>query len=273
VQSIEHCRDFLLKFPDSLHTADVTLALGTALYQNGDLSDARQTLQKLEKSHPEKAAPALLIAARAAARTGTPQSLTEAIELFDKIIQSKSPLASFATLEKSRSLIDNKSPAALKQAVLELTQLLSTLPTNAALHNTTGLLLMEALYALGGSDPTQYVQGLELQKKLLENELLAIEDKHRVSYYRGLTLEQLNKPDQALDVYYQVLESATKQAPTNWDYLERCGFNAIALLEKIRRWEPAIALSKKLATFPSPRATEAAERAERLGLEHMILDE
>lgn len=273
VQSIEHCRDFLLKFPDSLHTADVTLALGTALYQNGDLSDARQTLQKLEKSHPEKAAPALLIAARAAARTGTPQSLTEAIELFDKIIQSKSPLASFATLEKSRSLIDNKSPAALKQAVLELTQLLSTLPTNAALHNTTGLLLMEALYALGGSDPTQYDQGLELQKKLLENELLAIEDKHRVSYYRGLTLEQLNKPDQALDVYYQVLESATKQAPTNWDYLERCGFNAIALLEKIRRWEPAIALSKKLATFPSPRATEAAERAKRLGLEHMILDE
>lgn len=272
-QTIDQCREFLQQFPDSKLVAEVTLTLGTALYQNGDLSEARQTLQKLEKSHPEKAAPALLIAARAAARTGTPQSLTEAIALFDKIIQSKSPLASYATLEKARSLIDTKASASLQQAVTELSLLLKTLVEHSSLHNTTGMLLMEALYALGGSDSEQYNQGLELQKNLLANENLSLEDRHRVSYYRGLTLEQLGLADQALEVYYQVLESASKQAPMNWDYLERCGFNAISLLEKNRRWEPAIALSKKLASFPSPRANEAAERAKRLGLEHMILDE
>jgi tetratricopeptide (TPR) repeat protein len=271
--NIEQSRAFLAQFPDSSHIAEVTLTHGTALYQNGDLSDARQTLQMLEKTHPDQAAPALLIAARAAARTGTPQSLTEAIELFDKVIQSKSTLSSFASLEKARSLIDTKSPASLQQAVNELTALLTTLPAESPLNTTTALLLMESLYALGGSDATQYQLGLDLQKKLLENEPLAIDDKHRVSYYRGLTLEQLNLQDQALDVYYQVLESAALQAPASWDYLERCGFNAIALLEKNRRWEPAIALAKKMAAFPSPRAEEAAERAKRLSLEHMILDE
>lgn len=273
VQTIEQCREFLQQFPDSTLVAEVTLTLGTALYQNGDLSEARQTLQKLEKSHPEKSAPALLIAARAAARTGTPQSLTEAIELFDKIIQSKSPLASYATLEKARSLIDTKAPVSLQKAVTDLALLLKTIPENSSLHNTTGMLLMEAYYALGGSDPEQYKLGLELQKNLLDKESLSLEEKHRVSYYRGLTLEQLGQADQALDVYYQVLESASKQAPMNWDYLERCGFNAISLLEKNRRWEPAMALAKKLAAFPSPRAPEAAERAKRLSLEHMILEE
>lgn len=269
---IQLCREFLAKHADSSLFANVTLSLGTALYQNGDLSEARQILQKLEKSHPEKSAPALLIAARAAARTGTPQSLQEAIELFDRIIATKSSLSSFASLEKARILIDTKSSTSLQQAARELETLYQSLEKNPPLQITTGMLWMETLYAMGGSDATRHHDGLALQRKLLDNAQLSDDDRNRVSYFRGLTLEQLNQADQALDVYYQVIESAGHQVLSNWDYFERCGFNAIALLEKNRRWEPAIALAKKLATFPSPRAKEAEERAKRLGLEHMILD-
>jgi tetratricopeptide (TPR) repeat protein len=266
-------RKFLSTYPESPQLANVTLSLGIALYQNGDLNDARQTLQKLEKSHPEKAAPALLIAARAAARTGTPQSLTEAMELFDRIIRSKSSLSAFAALEKARTLIDTKSTASLQLATTELETLHGTLEQSPSLQITAGLLWMETLHALSGSDTKRLQEGLSLQRKLLDHPLLADDDRNRVIYFRGLTLEQLNQADQALDAYYQVIETASKQAPSQWDYFERCGFNAIALLEKNRRWEPAIALAKKLATFPSPRAKEAEQRAERLSLEHMILDQ
>ena len=272
-QAIALCRKFLNDYPESAQFANVTLSLGIALYQNGDLNDARQTLQKLEKSHPEKAAPALLMAARAAARTGTPQSLNEAIELFDRIIQSKSPLSAFASLEKARTLIDTKSTSSLQQAAKELETLHGTLTKNATLQITAGLLWMETLYALSSSDASRLQEGLSLQRKLLDNALLTDDDRNRVMYFRGLTLEQMNQTDQALDVYYQVIEAATKQAPTQWDYFERCGFNAIALLEKNRRWDSAIALAKKLASFPSPRAKEAEARAQRLSLEHMILDQ
>lgn len=272
-KAITLCKKFLSDYPQSPQFANVTLSLGIALYQNGDLNDARQTLQKLEKSHPQKAAPALLIAARAAARTGTPQSLNEAIELFDRIIQSKSPLSAFASLEKARTLIDTKSTTSLQQAAKELETLHGTLTQNASLQITAGLLWMETLYALSGSDPSRLQEGLSLQRKLLDNALLTDDDRNRVMYFRGLTLEQMNQTDQALDVYYQVIEAATKQNPNQWDYFERCGFNAIALLEKNRRWDPAIALAKKLAGFPSPRAKEAEERAQRLSLEHMILDQ
>ncbi|MFM2170876.1 MAG: hypothetical protein RI957_1105 [Verrucomicrobiota bacterium] len=271
--AISLCRKFLESYPESKQFANVTLSLGIALYQNSDLNDARQTLQKLEKSHPEKAAPALLIAARAAARTGTPQSLTEAMELFDRIIQSKSPLSAFAALEKARTLIDTKSSTSLQLAAKELETLHGMLGQNPTLQITAGLLWMETLHALSGSDATRLQEGLSLQRKLLDNPLLTDDDRNRVIYFRGLTLEQLNQADQALDAYYQVIEAAGKQAPSHWDYFERCGFNAIALLEKNRRWEPAIALAKKLATFPSPRAKEAEERAQRLSLEHMILDQ
>jgi tetratricopeptide (TPR) repeat protein len=244
-----------------------------ALYQNGDMNDARQVLQKLEKSHPAQAGPSLLIAARAAARTGTPQSLTEAISIFDKIIAADSPLSAFAVLEKARTLIDAKSPSGLVQAREELQKLFYKIAADSPLHTPTGLLLIEILYAQGGSDSTQYEASLKVQDVLLEKKQTSTVETHRIHYYRGLTLEQLNKPDEALDVYYQVIESASKEAPADWDYLERCGFNAIALLEKSERWEPAIALAKKLSSYPTPRANEAAERAKNLGLEHMIMDE
>jgi tetratricopeptide (TPR) repeat protein len=266
-------RSFIAQYPDSPAVAEMTLNLGMALYQNGDMNDARQVLQKLEKSHPAQAGPSLLIAARAAARTGTPQSLTEAISIFDKIIAADSPLSAFAVLEKARTLIDAKSPSGLVQAREELQKLFYKIAADSPLHTPTGLLLIEILYAQGGSDSTQYEASLKVQDVLLEKKQTSTVETHRIHYYRGLTLEQLNKPDEALDVYYQVIESASKEAPADWDYLERCGFNAIALLEKSERWEPAIALAKKLSSYPTPRANEAAERAKNLGLEHMIMDE
>ena len=266
-------RSFIAQYPDSPAVAEMTLNLGMALYQNGDMNDARQVLQKLEKSHPAQAGPSLLIAARAAARTGTPQSLTEAISIFDKIITADSPLSAFAVLEKARTLIDAKSPSGLVQAREELQKLFYKIAADSPLHTPTGLLLIEILYAQGGSDSTQYEASLKVQDVLLEKKQTSTVETHRIHYYRGLTLEQLNKPDEALDVYYQVIESASKEAPADWDYLERCGFNAIALLEKSERWEPAIALAKKLSSYPTPRANEAEERAKNLGLEHMIMDE
>jgi tetratricopeptide (TPR) repeat protein len=132
---------------------------------------------------------------------------------------------------------------------------------------------MEALYALGSSDAAHHHQGLSLQQTLLQRQDLNADDRNRICYFRGLTLEQLNQADQALETYYQVIESATPKHPAHWDFFERCGFNAIALLEKQQRWESAIALAHQLARFPSPRAKEAAERANQLSLEHMILDE
>ena len=272
-QTISLTKKFLEDFPDSPQVPATTLTLGSALYQNGDLSESYAVLKKLAGTHPGQASPALLIAARAAARTGTPQSLADAMTLFDQIIQSDSGLSAYATLEKNRTLIDTKTPVNLQRAVKDLTDLFAKIEPDSELYSSAGIMLMEALYATGGSDPTQYSAALLVQEKLLSQESISPINKNRISYFRGLTLEQLKRPNEALDVYYQVIENASKEAPTEWNYIERCGFNAIALLEKNARWESAIELAKKVAKFPTPRANEAAERAKNLGLEHMIWED
>ena len=272
-QTIALTKKFLDEFPDSSQLPSTTLTLGAALYQNGDLSEAYAVLKKLAATAPDQASPALLMAARAAARTGTPQSLTDAMTLFDQIIQSDSRLSAYAILEKSRTLIDTKTPVNLQRAVKDLSDLFAKIEPESELYCSSGIMLMEALYATGGSDPTRYSAALLVQDKLLKQESISSLNKNRISYFRGLTLEQLKRANEALDVYYQVIENAIKEAPTDWNYIERCGFNAIALLEKNARWESAIELARKLAKFPTPRAHEAAERAKNLGLEHMIWDD
>jgi hypothetical protein len=74
-------------------------------------------------------------------------------------------------------------------------------------------------------------------------------------------------------LYYQVIDPATYQRPMSWEYVDRCVFNALALLENNKRWESAIALARKIASLGGPRAKEAEERARRLTLEHFIFDQ
>jgi hypothetical protein len=68
-----------------------------------------------------------------------------------------------------------------------------------------------------------------------------------------------------------VLETTTP--PAEWEYFERCGFRALALLEKAERWPVAITVAKKIASFKGPRAEEAATRASQLQLKHMIWED
>jgi hypothetical protein len=68
-----------------------------------------------------------------------------------------------------------------------------------------------------------------------------------------------------------VLEIDT--APAEWHYFELCGFRALALLEKARRWPAAVACARKIASFKGPRAEEAEARASQLQLKHMIWED
>jgi hypothetical protein len=68
-----------------------------------------------------------------------------------------------------------------------------------------------------------------------------------------------------------VLEITTP--PPEWEYFERCGFRALALLENARRWPVAITVAQKIASFKGPRAEEAATRASQLQLKHMIWED
>jgi len=208
----------------------------------------------------------------------TAQSREEALALFQRVGAGRSPLAPLARLEHARLLIDRDR---LDDAISALQPWFDSLPAEDPLRLPVGLLLGEALYALGNAKPGSYAAALDVYNRLLvdaknQPALLA-----RLHYRRGLTLEQLPRTDgtdgnrdaEALDSYYSVLQSANEQPPAEWEWFENCGFRALLLLESAGRWDAAVAVATKIASFNGPRAAEAAARAKQLRLDHMIFEE
>jgi tetratricopeptide (TPR) repeat protein len=142
----------------------------------------------------------------------------------------------------------------------------------------TGLLLSEALYARGDSDPESLLKALEIYNQLIDISTNKPAQYFQIQYLRGLTLEKLPDPENpgqtrfndALSAYFAVLDRPVDPAPPEWKWFELSGFRALEVLENAQRWQAAISIAEKIATFGGPRAEEAATRARKLRLKHMI---
>jgi tetratricopeptide (TPR) repeat protein len=276
--AIAAARGILERFPAEPAAAEASLVLGRNLFESSSYNEARMVLEKLAATDadPARAEVAWLMAARSAALVPTSQSQQEALILFDKVISLKRPLSSLAMLEKARLMIDmNRLP----EAIAFLRRWYDSLPKTDPLHLPAGLLLGEAIYGQGGTNPSSLTDALVVYDSLLESAQNQHGALHRLQYLRGRTLEQIPDPKdpsrkrdkEAFTAYYSVLETATP--PDEWHYFELCGFRALALLEKAGRWPAAAACAKKIASFNGPRAEEAASRASQIQLKHMIWED
>lgn len=276
--AIATARLVLEEFAGQPAAAEAALVLGRNLFESSSYNDARMVLEKLAATDadPARAEAAWLLAARSAALIPAAQSQQEALALFDKVISLKRPLAPIAMMEKARLMIDMNR---LAEAIDFLRQWFDSLENSDPLHLPAGLLLGEAIYAQGGTNPASLTEALAVYDRLLAAAPATPGVIHRLQYLRGRTLEQIpDKQDptrkrekEAFIAYYSVLETTTP--PAEWHYFELCGFRALALLEKAGRWQAAIACSKKIASFKGPRAEEAASRASQLQLKHMIWED
>lgn len=276
--TIAAAQSIIDRFPGDPAAAEAALTLGRNLFQAGSYIPARLTLEKLAaaETHLPQAQVAWLLAARAAALGGTPKSKEEALILFDKAIAGKGPVNTLAGLEKARHLIDMDR---LAEASVFLRKWMATISESDPLQFPAGLLLGEALYAQGSAHPESLSEALAVYDKLLVIAKTQPTLLSRLQYLRGTTLERLpdlanptqKREKQAFQAYHSVIETA--ESPVEWEYFERCGFRALALLEKSERWPAAVTLAKKIASFKGPRAEEAANHAGQLQLKHMILED
>jgi TolA-binding protein len=271
-------REMLDQYPGDPAAAEASLVLGRHLFQTGSYNEARMVLEKLAASDSDaaRAEAAWLLAARSAALIPASQSQQEALSLFEKVIALQGPLAALARLEKARLMIDMNQLAA---AASFLREWIGTLDAEDPLRLPAGLLLGEAVYGQGGTHAASLTEALEVYDGLLAGVTPESAVFNRLQYLRGRTLEQIpdaNDPTrkrdkEAFTAYYSVLEIDT--APAEWHYFELCGFRALALLEKARRWPAAVACARKIASFKGPRAEEAEARASQLQLKHMIWED
>jgi len=278
--AIQLSQAFLASYADSPQATEASMILGRALFRNGDYHNARLILEKLAASAPnDRNSPAaLLLAARSAALGATVQSREESLILFGKVAEGTSGLAPLARLERAKLLTDLNR---LDATVAELAPWFKSMKAGDPLRIPAGLLLAEALYAQGAAKPASLTDALSIYDQLLSSPIDQASVLHRLHYLRGMTLELLprengatgNREREALESYYTVLQNTPTQTPGEWTWFERCGFRALALLEKAGRWEAAISTASKIASFNGPRAEEAAARAKQLRLEHMIWED
>jgi len=286
-ETIEIARRIIAETPDTPAATEASLTLGRSLFQTGNFNDARIAFERLaianrekENGDPSLTQAAFLLAARAAALGATAQSRDEALSLFDRALAVEdAPLGGVIMLEKARLLIDLNR---LQPAIDFLTEARLAMDPADPLHLPTGLLLGEAIYARGTGDSESLAQALAIYDDLLDR---AADSQpalyHRLQYLRGITLEKLPRSDaphlkrdaEAIEAYYSVIQRAGDQPPAEWEWFERCAFAALALVEKAERWQAAINLARKIASFNGPRAADAAERASQLQLNHMIWED
>jgi TolA-binding protein len=268
--AIAIARDIGTRFPDTPAAADAAFVLGRSLFRSEAYNEARLVLEQVAATTPDtaRAEAAMLLAARSAALVPTSQSQQEALALFRKVIDGKGPLAPVAMLENARLMIDMNR---LSEAEEFLRGWFEPMEKSDPMRLPAGLLLGEAIYARGSSDPESLPAALAVYDSLLEEAGPHSALYNRLQYLRGRALEQIPDERAAFSAYYSVLE--TGEAPAEWHYFELCGFRALALLEKAGRWPAAIACARRIASFNGPRSAEAAERASQLQLSHMIWEE
>ncbi len=279
-KTVASARELVKTFPDTPEASKALLILGNSLFQTGDYNEARLTLERLASAEPgtQRSQAALLLAARSAALGATVQSRDEALELFDRAIANGGPLGPLARLEKARLNINlNRLPT----AVASLTEAYESAAPDDPARLPTGLLLAEAIYAQGDSDPENLGKALAIYSELLSLTTNNPAQYFRLQYLRGLTLEKIPDPEdptttrlgEALSAYFSVLDRPTTPPPPEWEWFERSGFRALALLENAERWQAAVSIAEKIASFKGPRAEEATTRARQLRLKHRIWED
>ncbi|MFT4176179.1 MAG: tetratricopeptide repeat protein [Luteolibacter sp.] len=283
-ETIPLARSLIERHPDSPFASEAAFILGRNLFESGNFNDARLVLERLATTDtdPSRAQACWLIAARSAALGGTPKSREEALILFDKTIGLDGPLTPVAVLEKARLMIDVMDLNKLPEAIRFLRNWFNTLKENDPLRLPAGLLLSEAYYALGSSDPKSLEEALAIYNQLLVHAKDQPALYHRLQYLRGMALEHMPLPEnpaqmrtaEAFAAYYSVLEStSSSNPPAEWDYFERCGFSAFVILKNEKRWKAAIDVAEKIASFKGPKAAEAEAAAQALRLKHMIWED
>ena len=274
--AIEAIDTYLQSHSDSPHAAEFSMRKGLALYRNGEHNKARQLLGKIATENPlSPLTPFCYYYAGMAARLeGTPQALKESIDIFEKVIVSKSALSTEARIQQARVLLDiNRT----EEAKISLHTIYKA-KSQSAQQREIGILLATALHTQGSEDSGQYDKAIAIYDQLLKSPKLPLSWSNQVRYMKGQTLESMGNDDSALNTYYTVinrenLNSDAPQSQQEWLWFYKCGFKAVALLEKKQQYRAAVAISRKIASYNGPESEAYTTRARALEMKHMIWEE
>ncbi len=264
-------REFVRKNPASTLLPAVRMKLGQVYFQHEDFLHAQEQFETLAREQPagDYAETALFLAGQCSARLINTDALNRATELFGKVADRHGPLEAQARLQQA--IIKNKLGAP-DEAVKIYDSILGT-PTLKDTEIRYAALIGKGdnLAALGKTDTKQFDAAIVTYDQLLALPGVPPAWRNESAYKKGKVLLSLSRSDEALTVFYDILDSSAKGGrETFWS--TKAGSDAASLLEARRQWKNAIGVYEKLARLAGPQAEQARQRIKALKLEHLLWD-
>jgi tetratricopeptide (TPR) repeat protein len=266
---------FLDNWQASTRCPEVTMKVAEAFYRMEDFSNAQAHFVRAAEKYPDSpyTEAALFFAGKAAMSLNTKQSLNEAISRWQEVVQMKQGLSFAARFHQA---LAKRLQGLNLEAVNALDDLLEDKTLGETQRRSVLFEKAELLISLGAEEPERLKQAEELLRPLVKGGK-TYEWRARASVLLASVYQAAKRSAEALDAAYDAVLSLPAD-PTEPPSLAehqwhgRAGFMALDLLEKNQQWEAAAKLAEKIATAKGPRAQEAAERANRIRLEHFLWD-
>ena len=270
-------QQFLAGYPQSAAATDLRMKLAQSAYRRENFSGARQLFEALAEADPlhPLAEPALFWAGRAALLSMEPTAGQQAVTLWEKVFKLDGPMKWQARLQEARLNQNQLQPAAALQ-LLEEILLPAAKPVPDRSTRWQALSVRGEILAASGNAPEEQATGLASFDEVIRAPDAPASWKRQTLVRKGVRLEALKRPDEALEAYYDVLSDppppvppTDAKAPDDY-WFHRAGGKALNLLEKAGKYEEAIEIAKKMAKAPGPRGHAAGDLVDELALKYGI---
>ena len=258
---------FLRAHPGSAFEPEVRMKLGEMLFRRGDFLGAYGQFDLVAEKFPDLpvAGKALFLSAQSLARSLSPGSMEQAIEIYNDVVEAGGPFALRARLAQAILLYSLKRP---QDALGVLDNILASDP-DGELRCQARIQKGEIFFALGEADPQNLARAVAAWQEVADDPEASKEWSHQALVKIGAAHSRMGDDAAALASYYAVFSKEQTGEPEYFWYY-KAGFDAGGLLEKQKLWPEAIAVYEKISAVDGPRAGEARDRVNKLRLENFI---
>jgi predicted negative regulator of RcsB-dependent stress response len=260
-------RAFLETHPGTPEAIDVSFKLGELHARGGDHAAAEAVLARLvpELEDADTAILAKFLAAQSAARSMSTEGAGRALQWFDEIAQSNSPLRHRARFEQATLLLRERR---FEDALTLYDGLLAGDPP-AEVRLAALMEKGDTLVALGAEKPERFTEAATLYGGLATDLSAPADWRDQAACKRAAALARAGQTEAALTAYREVLARPPGTA-TDFFWFYKAGLEAGRLFEEQQDWPAAIAVYDLLASANGPQSEEIKQRSRRLRLEHFI---
>jgi len=267
-------QQFIDRFPTHAASVNARFQIARWLYQQGNMAEAQSRFLEFSKSYPEhNLAPiAAYYAGKAAATRG---EFKEAIPLLEKVADN-SPVKTDARLLQIRCLMNlNQHESALTVA----DSILANRKEDPAWVEAS-LRKAGSLFTLAASDPKKYEQALAVTEAILASNVPNPAQRNEAGFLRGQTLTRLDRKNQALEAYLDVvygrlLPSEITQQTTEpeFHWFIKSGLAAAQMREDQGDIRGAVEIYRILERLGDPNREEFRKKIEDLKSRHFLYEE